>query len=98
VCGPYSVHDVMPMVVEQLSLLWSLRLIKMLFDPLFTYMSALGSPHQSNTSVSSVAAVSPSPSKSMSSPLVFCCLHEHLPVQAPGLTRSVSLPDVVQGD
>jgi len=54
----------MPVVVEQLSALWSLQLIKLLFDPLFSYMSSLVSLPHSNANM--LTTVSPSPSKSMS--------------------------------
>jgi len=63
VCCPCgcSVHEAMPVVVDQLSGLWSLRLIKLLFDPLFTYVSALVTPADPT---SAAAAATPSPTKS----------------------------------
>ena len=33
----HSLHEAMPVVVQQLQLLWSLRIIKLLFEPLFVY-------------------------------------------------------------
>ena len=33
----YSLHEAMPHVVKQLRLLWNLKLIKLLFNDLFTY-------------------------------------------------------------
>jgi len=67
----YSVHEAMPIVVEQLSELWSQQMIKLLFDPLFSYMSALASSHL-DTNIS-VSAVSPSPTKSTSLVVIVSC-------------------------
>lgn len=54
-----SLHEAMPLVVQQLSELWSLRMIKLLFEPLFLFTASLDS---SLSEASSYAAASPSKS------------------------------------
>jgi len=73
------VHDAMPVVVEQLSELWSLRIIKLLFDPLFTYIATLASPAlQSPNSTLSASVTGPFPAKSTSSQAyISVSLHIH---------------------